>query len=460
MLSPGQKHSFIQNALIVAINDPSFKFTLPELCISTWDDLLTSSNASHERERLEFVGDALMHACVALELYKQFPDATPGLYTTLRAALNANATFTHLMIHVGAFEDRSTGRPKIAADAFEIVIGSYYMERGFDALCTWVADMLKPLIAVAAQAFIDFSKECVVSSKGQKRLRDQGPSRHRRVKTARGQCSLRPSGHRLTVHEKKAPGPTLQSSVITGGLSIPRVEIIDLTGSDGSDDEWTDSEDLTGIDKHPCSLSQSHSKPHVPSPLPTVSQLSLGDSETTIPAADAMGPLSSVSLVLNDVTSISTNTLGGNSGISDTTGASRSSDGVSSFATQPLSSRVMGGGTSDKAPHGMRTTIPVKATLPSLAKVRAITKGLRNVSSNKQRQGDFVPMHPSRLSSPVRTAFVAAPRHFQTQDPSSSTPRRPSGVIQSLPDVAYGHHTQKARLGGPETPIVIDDDTD
>ena len=81
MLSPGQKHSFIQNALIVAINDPSFNFTLPELCISTWDDLLTSTNASHERERLEFVGDALMHACVSLELYRLFPDATPGLYT-------------------------------------------------------------------------------------------------------------------------------------------------------------------------------------------------------------------------------------------------------------------------------------------------------------------------------------------------------------------------------------------
>jgi hypothetical protein len=236
MLSPGQKHSFIQNALIVAINDPSFNFTLPDLCLSTWDDLLTKSNASHERERLEFIGDALMHACVGLELYKQFPDATPGLYTvsffrssspmedyspsgmqTLRAALNANATFTHLMIHVGAFEGRSAGRPKIAADAFEIVIGSYYMERGFDALCTWVADMLKPLIAVAAQASIDLyypihiviglnadflsdsSKECVVSSKGQKRLRDQGPSRHRHVKKARG-CSSRPSGHRLSKH--------------------------------------------------------------------------------------------------------------------------------------------------------------------------------------------------------------------------------------------------------------------
>jgi dsRNA-specific ribonuclease len=78
MLSQGQKHSFIQNALIVAINDPSFNFTLPELGVSTWDDLLTRSD---ERERLEFVGDALMHACVALELYKVFPDATPGLYT-------------------------------------------------------------------------------------------------------------------------------------------------------------------------------------------------------------------------------------------------------------------------------------------------------------------------------------------------------------------------------------------
>jgi dsRNA-specific ribonuclease len=82
-------------------------------------------------------------------------DYSPSGMQTLRAALNANATFTHLMIHVGAFEGRSTGRPKIAADAFEIVMGSYYMERGFDALCTWVADMLKPLIAVAAQAFID-----------------------------------------------------------------------------------------------------------------------------------------------------------------------------------------------------------------------------------------------------------------------------------------------------------------
>jgi hypothetical protein len=75
-----QKHSFIQNAIIVAISDPSFVFALPELRQSTWD-YLKRSDANCERERLEFVGDALMHTCVALELYEQFPKATPGLYS-------------------------------------------------------------------------------------------------------------------------------------------------------------------------------------------------------------------------------------------------------------------------------------------------------------------------------------------------------------------------------------------
>ena len=175
MPPPGQKHSFIQNALIVAMQEPSFVFALPQLRLSTWDDLLMRNDASCERERLEFVGDALMHTCVALQLYKLFPQGTPGLYTvslfrilhsprtlqrspasqTLRAALTTNATFTHFMVHVGAFDRCPTGRTKVAADAFETVIAAYYMESGFDALCTWVADMLKPLIAVAEKASVD-----------------------------------------------------------------------------------------------------------------------------------------------------------------------------------------------------------------------------------------------------------------------------------------------------------------
>lgn len=74
-------HGYIQNALIVAINDPSFDFALPRLQQSTWRDLIMSDDTQDELERLEFVGDALMHLCVALELYKQFPRGSPNLYT-------------------------------------------------------------------------------------------------------------------------------------------------------------------------------------------------------------------------------------------------------------------------------------------------------------------------------------------------------------------------------------------
>jgi dsRNA-specific ribonuclease len=62
------------------------------------------------------------------------------------------------MIHVGAFDGSPTGRKrqtKVAADAFEVVIAAYHIERGFEAVRVWVADMLKPLIDVAAKASVD-----------------------------------------------------------------------------------------------------------------------------------------------------------------------------------------------------------------------------------------------------------------------------------------------------------------
>jgi len=128
---------------------------------------------------------------------------------------------------------------------------------------------------------------------------------------------------------------------------------------------------------------------------------------------------------------------------------------MSSFVAHPLSSPVAGGGTPHKAPDDSSRTIAPKATFPSLAKVRAITKGLRNVSSIGRRQGDPIPMCPSRS---VRTPCVVTPHHFQTQGPSSM-PHPSSNVIRSLPDLAY-LDPQRAMLGGPETPIVIDDDED
>lgn len=43
----------------------------------------------------------------------------------------------------------------MAADAFEAMVAAYYFEKGFGALCTWVADILKPLLNVAKKAHTD-----------------------------------------------------------------------------------------------------------------------------------------------------------------------------------------------------------------------------------------------------------------------------------------------------------------
>jgi hypothetical protein len=52
-------HFFIQNKLILAINDPAFELVL-ELMQSTWNRvLLPDSDDDDERDRLEFLGDAL-----------------------------------------------------------------------------------------------------------------------------------------------------------------------------------------------------------------------------------------------------------------------------------------------------------------------------------------------------------------------------------------------------------------
>jgi hypothetical protein len=76
------QHFFIQDRLIWAIQDPAFKLELPKLLQSSWDRVLQPHlSADDERERLEFLGDALMHISVALTLYKRYPRGTPHLFT-------------------------------------------------------------------------------------------------------------------------------------------------------------------------------------------------------------------------------------------------------------------------------------------------------------------------------------------------------------------------------------------
>lgn len=171
----------IQKSIITAISQPQFSAALPPLSDAAWAKLLAPYDRSHdENERLEFLGDALMYATIGRMLYAQIPDGTPNLYTNVRAALHSNATFSHLAEKLDilavsssvlrALTIRNFGeaaaapilktKPEIkaTADLFETVIGAYYLERGFEALCEWVKEIYRPLIIVAQKTYIEWHR--------------------------------------------------------------------------------------------------------------------------------------------------------------------------------------------------------------------------------------------------------------------------------------------------------------
>jgi ribonuclease-3 len=114
------------------------------------------SAGSHNNERLEFLGDALVNLIVAEALYQRWPRADEGDLTRTRAALVCEATLAGLArelqlgdrLELGPGELKSGGfrRDSILADAFEAVIAAIYLDAGFEAcrerVLSWFAALL------------------------------------------------------------------------------------------------------------------------------------------------------------------------------------------------------------------------------------------------------------------------------------------------------------------------------
>ena len=111
-------------------------------------------------ERLEFLGDAVLDAVVAYELYKRFPEKDEGVLTKLRAeivnetALGKAACKIGLNKHLllGRGEEQKGGRTRlsIVADATEAVIAAVFMDGGVRAAAKVIYSMLGPTIDAAA----------------------------------------------------------------------------------------------------------------------------------------------------------------------------------------------------------------------------------------------------------------------------------------------------------------------
>lgn len=150
-------------------DDPSFSIDVPKLSPDLWERVsVQTPENKEENERLEFLGDKLMDSSIAIALYKGVPDGTPHKYTVsayqasvaastglggkvMLSVLHANRTFCHLARKMQI--DYRGADTKNIGDIFEVIVGAYYTEKGFEAVHAWAFRIYEPLVRDASIAF-------------------------------------------------------------------------------------------------------------------------------------------------------------------------------------------------------------------------------------------------------------------------------------------------------------------
>ena len=122
------------------------------------DLALTHRSADgRNNERLEFLGDALINACVAEALYRRHMDLEEGDLSRLRANLVNQEALAEVAreLDLGAYltlgpgELKSGGhrRASILADALEALVGAVFLDAGFAAARDVVLRLLETRLA-------------------------------------------------------------------------------------------------------------------------------------------------------------------------------------------------------------------------------------------------------------------------------------------------------------------------
>jgi len=160
-------------------NDHRWQQLADKLGITDLDiDLLEQalSRASYVRERggaayetnqrLEFVGDAILDAIIATELYQRFPQADEGWLTRAKSAVVQTANLANVArqlnlgpyLLLGRSEKNTGGRGNTAvlADSLEAVVGAIYLSGGYQRAHQFVvAHFLDIIDGVEDESFRD-----------------------------------------------------------------------------------------------------------------------------------------------------------------------------------------------------------------------------------------------------------------------------------------------------------------
>lgn len=107
-------------------------------------------------ERLEFLGDAVLELVMTEHLFKRFPEDPEGRLTAYRSALvNTNSISDAatalgmnelLLLSKGEAKDTGRARSYILANTYEALIGSIYLDQGYNAARDFISATLFPKI--------------------------------------------------------------------------------------------------------------------------------------------------------------------------------------------------------------------------------------------------------------------------------------------------------------------------
>lgn len=116
------------------------------------EDLKHTAN----NERLEFLGDSVLGLVVAETLFRNHPEKTEGELAKIKSFVVSEDSLADIAVAlgiqhcllIGKGEENSGGRNKKAllADAFEAVVGAYYLDAGLAEAQKFVLDWLVPEI--------------------------------------------------------------------------------------------------------------------------------------------------------------------------------------------------------------------------------------------------------------------------------------------------------------------------
>ena len=123
---------------------------------------LTHSSYAREKgtpdnERLEFLGDSIIEFVVRTLLFTQYPEMDEGEMSkrsdlivdqSQLAALAVDLGLpNHLRLGSGAQQERDN--PSVQADAFEALIGAYFLDSGMNAVYDYAQALFSPLLLKA-----------------------------------------------------------------------------------------------------------------------------------------------------------------------------------------------------------------------------------------------------------------------------------------------------------------------